>query len=125
MVTTKDEGNAMAQTHDLVKRHIAAFNAQDVDGLLADFLPTASWVTGDYAVPEGQLREFFTSAMESITPQLRLGRIIDGGDAVAVEMSEAWTHEGSGKSANLIAVFDLSGGLIARAKIYREGSADA
>lgn len=53
----------MTQIHDLVNRHIEAFNAQDVDSLAADFAPSDDWVTGDYAVPSGQLREFFTAAM--------------------------------------------------------------
>jgi|SRR5699024_8492149 len=115
----------MSRTHDLVNRHIAAFNSHDVDALLADFTPSADWITGEYTVPGGQLREFFASAMESITPQLELYRIIDGGAVVAVEMNEAWTYEGVHKTAGLIAVFDLADGKIARAKIYREGSADA
>lgn len=115
----------MSQTQDLVKRHIDAFNNHDVDALLADFAPSAEWVTGDYTVPKGQLREFFTSAMKSITPQLTFRRSIDGGDAVAIEMTESWTNEGTSKSAALIAIFDLSDGKITRAKIYREGSSDA
>lgn len=115
----------MSQTESLVTRHIDAFNAHDVDALLADFADSAEWVTGDYMVPAGQLREFFVTAMESITPQLSLRRIIDGGDVVAAEMTETWTHDGTYRSASLIAVFDLADGKIARAKIYREGSADA
>lgn len=114
----------MNQTRDLVNRHIDAFNNHDVDALLADFGPSADWVTGDYTVSQGQLREFFSSAMQSITPQLALRRFIDGGDAVAIEMTESWTNEGASKSAALIAVFDLSDGKITRAKIYREGSSD-
>ncbi len=115
----------MSPAHDLVNRHVAAFNARDVDALLDDFAPSADWVTGDYTVPGGQLREFFTAAMESITPRLSLQRIIDGGEVVAVEMNEEWTYEGVPKTARLVAVFDLAAGKIARAKIYREGSADA
>lgn len=115
----------MSDSKDLINRHISAFNAHDVDALLADFASSATWVTGDYTVPEGHLREFFTSAMESLTPQLSLHRIIDGGDVVAAEMSEDWSHEGEAKRARLISVFDLSDGKITQAKIYREGSADA
>lgn len=115
----------MSTAAELVARHVEAFNHHDVDGLLSDFAPTAAWVTGDYTVPAGGLREFFAGAMESITPQLTLHRVIDGGDAVAAEMSETWNHKGQDKSAALIAVFDLSGGKIVKAKIYREGSADA
>lgn len=115
----------MSRAHDLVTRHVAAFNARDVDALLDDFAPSAEWVTGDYAVPGGELREFFTAAMESITPRLRIHRIIDGGGVVAVEMYEEWTYEGVPKTARLVAVFDLAAGKIARAKIYREGSANA
>ncbi len=114
----------MRQPPELVQRHINAFNNQDVDALLADFAPSAIWVTGDYMVPEGQLREFFTSAMESLTPQLTLRRVVDGGSVVAIEMTEEWTHDATAKTADLIAVFDFDAGKITRARIYREGTAD-
>lgn len=115
----------MARAHDLIERHILAFNSGDTAALLADFSPTATWVTGDYTVPEGGLEEFFTSAMQALRPRLELSRVIDGGDIVAAEMTEHWTHEQTAKSAALIAVFDLDSGKITRAKIYREGTADA
>ncbi|MPV51220.1 nuclear transport factor 2 family protein [Pseudactinotalea sp. HY158] len=115
----------MTSTADLVRRHLDAFNAGDAAALLADFAPGATWVTGDYTVPGGELREFFETAMASITPRLELVRVIDGGAVVAVEMIERWNHDGADRSAALLAVFDLAGGLISRAKIYREGSADA
>lgn len=114
----------MSQTPNLVQRHINAFNDRDVDALLADFAPSADWVTGDYTVPVGQLRQFFTSAMESLTPQLTFRRAIDGGNVVAIEMTEQWTHDTTARTADLIAVFDLDAGKIARARIYREGTAD-
>ncbi|QSB04620.1 nuclear transport factor 2 family protein [Natronoglycomyces albus] len=115
----------MSTSEELIHRHVASFNAADPEALLVDFTPDATWVTGQYTVPEGQLREFFTTAMEGLTPHLRLHRIIDGGDTVAAEMTETWTHEGNERTAALIAVFDVVDGKIARAKIYREGSADA
>lgn len=115
----------MDTTRALVQRHIDAVNAGDADALLADFAPDAVWVTGDYTVPAGELRSFFEGAMRSIRPHLSPVRTIGEGDAVAVEMTETWTHDGASKQAALIAVFDLAAGRITRAKIYREGSADA
>ncbi len=115
----------MSSNTDLVRRHVAAFNAADAEALLADFAPEATWVTGDHTVPSGGLREFFTTAMASITPHLELVRVIDGGNAVAAELTERWHHEGEDRSAALVAVFDVTAGRIARAKIYREGSAEA
>lgn len=115
----------MSRARELVERHIEAFNNQDVEALLADFDPLANWVTGDYTVPEGQLREFFTSAMQTLTPRLILRRMIEGESAVAIEMTEDWTYKGDSRSSALIAVFDLRDEKITRAKIYREGSADA
>lgn len=114
----------MSRARALVDRHIAAFNARDVDALLADFTDSASWITGDYVVPEGGMREIFTEAMQSLTPRLSLQRVIDGGDVVAVEVREAWSRDGSEKSAELVAVFDLEDGKVSQAKVYREGSAD-
>lgn len=116
---------SMAHTDELVQRHVEAFNNRDVDALLADFTPTATWVTGDYSVPEGELREFFAGAMAALTPQLELHRVIDGGTVLVAEMSEVWTVGAAGKTAALVAVLDLDEGKIAKAKIYREGSADA
>lgn len=115
----------MSTNSDLVRRHVAAFNAADAEALLADFTADATWMTGDYTVPGGQLREFFEAAMASITPRLELMRVIDGTEAVAVELTERWHHEGEDRSAALVAVFEVRAGRIARAKIYREGSAEA
>lgn len=115
----------MSEADELVHRHVEAFNAHNADGILADFTPDATWATGDYRVREGRLHEFFTTAMESVTPQLKIHRVIDGGDVVAAEMGEVWSYEGADKNAALVAVFDLVGGKISKAKIYREGSADA
>lgn len=117
--------HSMSKAEDLAHRHVEAFNNHDVQALLEDFTPTATWVTGDYSVPEGELSEFFAGAMDSITPHLTLHRVIDGGDTVAIEMTETWRHEHQDKNAALIAVFDLVDGKISKAKIYREGSADA
>jgi ketosteroid isomerase-like protein len=108
----------------LVARHVAAFNAGDVDALLADFAADATWVTGTYTVPPGKLSDFFRDAMQELTPRLTVRRSIDGGDAVAVEMTESWTLGDRPDSAALLAVFSLRDGKIAAAKIYREGSAD-
>jgi hypothetical protein len=44
---------------------------------------------------------------------------------IVVEMTETWNRDGQTRSAALIAVLDLADGRIAKAKIYREGSADA
>ena len=115
----------MTSSDQLVARHIDAFNSADAARLLADFTDDAEWVTGDYTVPSGELAAFFEGAMQSLTPRLALVRVIDGSDVVVAEMTESWTHEAEAKTAALVAVFDLVGGKISRAKIYREGSADA
>lgn len=115
----------MTFADELLHRHIEAFNAGDVDLLLADFTPTATWVSGDYTVPRGELRSFFDGAMRSIRPRLALTRTIDGRETVVAEMTETWTSDGEAKSAALVAVFDLDEEKIDKAKIYREGSADA
>lgn len=115
----------MTFSDELLHRHIEAFNDGDPDLLLADFTPTATWVTGDYTVPSGDLRPFFEEAMRSIRPRLTLTRTIDGGETVVAEMTETWAHDGEAKRAALVAVFDLDEGRIDKAKIYREGSADA
>ncbi|KNX37977.1 nuclear transport factor 2 family protein [Luteipulveratus halotolerans] len=115
----------MADGSAVVEAHVAAFNAQDIDALMAGFCDDASWVTGTDVVPTSELRAFFTAAFEHLTPRLSVERVIDGGDAVAAQMRETWSHEGESRSASIIGVYDVSAGLIRRGKIYREGSADA
>ncbi|MGC5629211.1 nuclear transport factor 2 family protein [Georgenia sp. Z1344] len=114
----------MTTAEDLARRHVDAFNEGDADRLLADFTPDATWVTGDYSAPAGELQEFFRGAMRSLRPRLTLHRVIDGGRAIAVEMTERWTHENETRTAALVAVLDIADGLISGAKIYREGSSE-
>jgi ketosteroid isomerase-like protein len=71
-----------------------------------------------------RLRDFIRDAMEQLTPHLTVHRSIDGGDAVAVEMTERWSVDGRSDTGALVAVFSLREGKIESAKIYREGSAD-
>ena len=115
----------MSSAEEIMAEHVAAFNAGDAERVLAGFTEDATWVTADYTVPAGEMRAFFEGAMRSLTPQLTVTRVIDGGNAVAAELTEKWTYGGTAKTAALVAVFDLSGERIHRAKIYREGSADA
>ncbi|MGC5615878.1 hypothetical protein [Georgenia sp. Z1491] len=70
------------------------------------------------------LQEFFRGAMSSLRPRLTLHRVIDGGRAIAMEMTERWTHDDQERTAALVAVLDIADGRISGAKIYREGSAE-
>ncbi|AKU15968.1 nuclear transport factor 2 family protein [Luteipulveratus mongoliensis] len=107
-----------------LQSHIAAFNARDIEALMAGFAPDATWVTGADTIRASELREFFTNAFVHLTPRLDIVRIIDGGPVVVAQMRETWSHGGT-RSASIAGIYDIANGLITSAKIYREGSADA
>ncbi|NLF03555.1 MAG: SnoaL-like domain-containing protein [Actinomycetales bacterium] len=115
----------MSANLELVRRHVDAFNAADLDALLADFAPDATWVMGETVVPAEELPDLFGRAVHYLDPHLTLIRVVDGGDAVAVELHERWTQDGEAKDAMLLALLDVHEGKVRRGKVYREGSAGA
>ncbi|GAB2491774.1 nuclear transport factor 2 family protein [Streptosporangium sandarakinum] len=57
-----------------LRRHVDAFNARDLDTLMAGFTDDASWVTGTSIVQgRGELTEFFAAAMAGLLPTLTIG----------------------------------------------------
>lgn len=108
-----------------LRAHVAAFNARDLDALLAGFAPDAHWVTGGYAVRgRVELRAFFAAALAGLLPTLEIRALVADGSAVAAELIERFTHDGTEKVAAIAGFYRFRDGLIARATIYREGSAD-
>lgn len=108
-----------------VHAHITAFNDRDVPGLLDDLTEDAEWVTGKYTCRgHGELRELFEGAFAAIAPRLEIRRVIAGDGVVAAELVEHMIVDGHRTSAAIAGFYVLRDGRIARAKIYREGSAD-
>lgn len=109
----------------LVEEHLAAFNAHDTARLLAGFATDAVWITGEDVVQgRAALAELFDSGLWSMNPSLRVRSIVSDGDRAAAQLHESITVEGEVREFDIAVFFELADGLITRAKVYREGSAD-
>jgi uncharacterized protein len=109
----------------VVTRHIDAFNAHDLDALMACFRNDASWVTGaDRFQGAAALRELFAGAFEALSPRLCLRNLLVQGDEVACELREDYSIDGVDRTDHIAGFFRVEAGRITAAKIYREGSAD-
>jgi uncharacterized protein len=110
---------------EVVARHVEAFNAHDLDALMRCFSPDVTWVTGtDSFSGSSQLRELFGGAFAGLAPQLQLQRLVVQGDLVACELREQYSAAGMQRTDHIAGFYRVEAGLIAAAKIYREGSAD-
>lgn len=109
----------------VVTRHIDAFNAHDLDALMACFSADASWVTGsDRFQGAAALRTLFAGAFDALSPRLTLLSLVVQGDRVACELREDYSAEGVDRADHIAGFFRVEAGRISAAKIYREGSAD-
>lgn len=109
----------------ILETHVTAFNDRDIHALLDGFTDDAEWVTGQYrCLGRAELAELFTGAFATIAPRLEVVRVIGGDEAVAAELVERMAVDGQIFEAPIAGFYTLHGGRIARAKIYREGSAD-
>ena len=119
----------MSESHNepasAVRRHIDAFNAQDLEALIACFSTDATWVTGaDTFRGSAAVRELFAAAFAELSPQLDLRNLVAQGDVVACELREDYSVGGVEHSDHIAGFYRVEAGLIVAAKIYREGSAD-
>jgi uncharacterized protein len=110
---------------DIVRRHVAAFNAHDLDTLMAGFTEDALWITGaTVARGRDELTELFAGAMAGLLPALVIRNLLAEGDRAACELTETVTVAGEERSFAIAGFYRLRGERIASAKIYREGSAE-
>jgi ketosteroid isomerase-like protein len=114
-----------------VREHVRAFNDRDLDALLAGFTEDALWVTGTSAAHgRAELAELFAGAMEGLLPTLTVETLLAGADGdsrggkVACQLIEVLTVGGRKRTDSIAAFFTLRDGLIASAKVYREGNAE-
>jgi len=111
---------------EVVKQHIEAFNARDLDGLLAGLREDASWVTGtDSFRGAADLEQLFENAFAELSPRLQLESLLVQGERVACELREDYVADGVQRTDHIAAFYRVEAGLITAVKIYREGSADA
>lgn len=110
----------------LVRDHVSAFNARDIDRLVQGLSPTIVWRTGaDVFTGLDEVRKVLDEAMAELTPSLEVRAVVSGGDQrVVAEMIERYSHHGVTHTAPIAAFFRFDGELITQVKVYREGSAD-
>ncbi|WP_328607162.1 nuclear transport factor 2 family protein [Amycolatopsis sp. NBC_00345] len=110
---------------EALRRHVDAFNARDLDALLAGFTEDAVWVTGTTVVRGiDELTDLFADAMTQLLPTLTIQDVLTDGDRVAAQLTETLTHDGQERTFAIAGFYRLRDGRITSAKIYREGSAE-
>jgi uncharacterized protein len=108
-----------------VLEHVAAFNAWDTGRLLAGFGADAVWVTGqDRFAGHGELAALFDAGLWELAPHLDVLTLVCADRGAAAQLHERLTVDGEAREFDIAVFFELDGGLITRAKVYREGSAD-
>ena len=119
------EQQSAADPAQIVRDHIAAFNARDLDRLIACFSTDATWVTGtDRFEGTAELAKLFADAFAELSPTLTITNIVVDRDHAACEMSEQLIANGVTRVDHIAGFYHLRSGRITAAKIYREGSAD-
>ena len=110
---------------DIVQAHFAAFNAADLDALMAGFADDAVFATGEHLVVGHRgIREMFRDALRELKPTLALRSSVVQGDVVACELHEELSVEGTAFEFALAAFYTVRRGQIVRVKVYREGTAE-
>jgi hypothetical protein len=110
---------------DLINAHVDAFNARDLEALMAGFADDAVWVTGQTtARGRAELAGLFAGAMKGLLPTLTIQNLIAGEGQAAAQLVEVFTFEGAEHTDHIAGFYVIKQGRIAAAKIYREGSAD-
>lgn len=110
---------------DIVQAHFAAFNAADIDALMAGFAEDAVFATGEHLVIGSRgIRAMFTDALATLAPALELQAAVVQGEVVACEVTERLTVDGSEFQFALAAFYTVRRGRIVRVKVYREGTAE-
>jgi uncharacterized protein len=118
----KDEVNSPGE---VMREHVAGFNAHDLDRLLACFTADATWVTGsDRFRGTAELANFFDNAFTEMSPKLTIENMVVDGDSVACELKEEFLVDGATGADDIAGFYRVECNRIATAKIYREGSAD-
>ena len=116
----------MTDPGEIVRRHVKAFNAGDLDALLASFADDATWVTGtDTFRGASELRELFSGAFAALRPRLHIDTLLVDGCRVACELREDLVVDGAARTDHIAGFYRVADDRIAAAKIYREGSASA
>jgi hypothetical protein len=109
----------------LVRAHLQAFNARDLERLVGGLSETVVWRTGtDVVLGRAAVEAFLGAAMSGLLPTLQIRSLVADRDLVACELEERYRHGGVDHQAAIAAFFRFTGEQISEVKVYREGSAD-
>jgi uncharacterized protein len=106
-----------------VHAHVEAFNADDLESLVAGFSDDAVFASGEHLVVGRRgIRAMFADALRELDATLELRSAVVQGETAACELTERLGLEGRVFEFHIAAFYTVRGGVIARAKIYREGT---
>lgn len=108
-----------------VHAHLAAFNAADLDAVLAGFSEDAVFATGDELLVGGRaIAQLFRQAFDpELRAHMELRSAVVQGDTAACELSERVSYRGQDLEFSIAAFYTVRDGRLARVKVYREGTA--
>lgn len=110
----------------VVREHVRAFNARDLDDLLGCFSADATWVTGsDRFRGTAELANLFEHAFTELRLELTIQQMVIERNWVACQLREQLVVDGMTRADHIAGFYRVREGRIEEAKIYREGSADA
>ena len=109
----------------VIHAHVAAFNADDLEAVVAGFAEDAVFANGDQLIVGRRgIRALFGQALGQVRATLEVRTAIAQGNAVACELTELVTVGEQTFEFHLAGFYTVHGGVITRAKIYREGTAE-
>jgi hypothetical protein len=110
---------------EAVLAHIAAFNAGDVEQLVAGFAPDAIFVNGSTSVRgHSDLARFFGDAIRVFRPSLTVTNLLGGGQHVACELVERVESDGETRLLDKAAFYRVVDGRIVSGRVYIDDPAD-
>ena len=110
-------------TEDDYRHYVAAFNARDVDGVLAGMTPDVDWangMTGGRVHGRDAVRAYWAAQWAALDPRVEPVRVTpDDGGGVAVDVHQVVRDRAGAVLVDQIVrhVYRLRGGLVARMDI--------
>lgn len=107
---------------EVVRGHLDAFNARDLDRVLAGFDDDAVFASGDQMVVGARaIRVLFADAFAApVNAELELRDAVTQGQVVACEMTERLAFAGGQHEVDVAAFYTVRRGRLARVRIYRD-----
>ncbi len=104
----------------VVRDHLEAFSAGDLERMLATMAPAAHFQSGTTVVEPAEFADFFGWAIREIAPRMRIDELLVDGDRVACRFVESITTDGERRHLRRAAFYRVADGLITWAKVYDE-----